>query len=85
MRTKYQVTQSMQGKQKQTVDFSKFSDALEGHPMPEITPDAIGKFRLHTSLQSKFGKQYANHPTAQAMLAHFETAKTIANKMNNRG
>lgn len=84
MRTKYQVINSMKGMQKKSVDFAQFEPHLDGHPLPEITPDAIGKFRLHTSLQSKFGKQYAAHPVAKAILAHFEMSKKVHDKMGGK-
>ena len=60
---------------KRSVDFSNFSQHLEGETLPDVTPDDIGKYRLRLFLRRKFGAGYSSHPVAQGMLEHFETNK----------
>jgi hypothetical protein len=54
------------------LNLAPIQDAL-GDEMPEISPTPLGRYRLVTALQYKFGNNYRNIPKARAALEHFDS------------
>lgn len=53
------------------MDLGPIKDVL-GDAMPEITPTPLGRYRLVSALQNKFGSNYRNTPSALKALTHFD-------------
>lgn len=73
MRTLESITFS---KPRSQMEMGPIKDAL-GDDMPQITPDALGKYRLMMALKNKYGANYRNVPMAASAMKHFENEHAL--------
>lgn len=54
-----------------SINMKPIKDAL-GPDSPHITPTALGRYRLTSTLRNKYGSNYKNNPDAAKLLNHFD-------------